>query len=1197
MRATNGSTLHPVFTGSSTTRNGGRGTVLDQRGFTLVELLIALVLTSVMFSAMLVVFQTQTRINTVEADVIEAQQNARVAMTALAQDIRQSGYFVDQFNRQPIWLDAAPYQLVFNANLSDRFVAMHRDSAVPLSDGTMYKPGDFTSAPQEENLPSFLDRYLNESETIRLTLDNTYDGQITAADRQVGAANPNLYTLTKEINGNPPAVLGYNVRGPNPYPDGTLPTPMFEYWGTFTSPSVLELWGDTNGDGRLSSSEVTALTPVPVASLPEIRQVDVTIMVETNRPDRNFVGPGSTSSQNYPYRSYVLRQRIRARNVGINPTGLVLCGNRPDPPLNPVGYDTPYDQGGSITLEWDSSPDEYSGENDVQYYSVYRGISGEYEVIGQLQAMGVDTTYIFEDDGDIDNFNAPVDGTGYYYYMAAWDCAPQESIPSVVIGPIVSLPNGPAPPVITDAWDTPCDTGGDVTVQFTRSAQDDGTTSGVAWYLVYRGTVSDSTIISKVLVDTLAATGASIYHYHDTIGNAAGLPPVDGTSYWYVLRAEQGNVPSENSNEYGAVWSGSGLSAPRLLSVEDRPADDGTALILTWRRSASEDCSPSPTTYRIYRRVEGTTTWNAVTDVTVAFQNYYEYTDDDGGSGLINGTTYEYTIGVRTTGEEERSNIMAGTPRDNPPVAAPEHLVAEDVPCESDGDIRLTWQRSPDDGAGAYTADEYFVYRKVEGGTYSLIYTTAATGAASYAWTDADSTNPGYAPVLGFTYWYKVTAYDSDSSSESPPSNEDDALSDGSPGAPEITAAYDTYGAGSRQIRIEFTASVDDGGCADSVTQYRIFRTTSPGSYGTYIATVTATDAASYTYDDNMTNTPVGGPLDGFSYYYMIRAYDAVNIEESQDSNEFGPVEPYGASCDCCPIFVDDMEVGNLGWTHGGSRDDWELGSPQGKSFDPSLAHSGGNVWGTDLGYGSADGQYRARADYYLISPTLDFSAFEEGYIIMSYWRWLSVETAQKDQARVQLNNGSGWQTIWQNTQNDNTTDTEWKLQYLDLSQLVLGSSDVRIAFTLETNRSAQFGGWNLDDIEICYTAPGACDYFFYVGDSIAQSQGNNLFFDITNGYEGAVSMLGMELTWGSETSLLKRIRTQAGGPGEVWTTAVAEPTPLEAIFHTPVDFAAGETITFKLEYQPGHMRGSAMSIRFITACGRSTEIVVQVPE
>lgn len=1175
-----------------------RSLVIGERGFTLVELMVSLVLTSLMFSSMLVVFQAQNRINTVEADISETQQNARVAMTALNQDIRQAGYFVDQFNRQPVWIDAAPYQLIYNANISDQFVAMHRDSAVPLSDGTMYHPGDYTSAPHEENLPGFLDRYLNESETIRLTLDITYDGLITSDDLQEGAINPNIFVLQKEMNGNPPAILAYNVRGPRPYPDGTMPAPMFKYWGVFVTDDELDLWGDANDDGELSTAEVAALTPVSIAQLPNIRQVDVDLLIEGGRPDNRYVGTGSTESQPNQYRSYRLRGRIRARNVGINPRGLVLCGSPPARPENPDAYDTPTDRGGSITIQWDSSLDEYSNELDIQYYTIYRRLGmGDFEVIGQVQGMGVDTTYVYEDDGDIDNFNSPTDGLEYYYFVAAWDCAPQESIPSETVGPVISIANGPPPPNIEDAWDTACDEEGrDITVKFTRSAQDDGTSEGVQNYKIYRGTINDSTIVSKILVHLLSADGSSVYEWNDDEYSTSGLPPENDVHYYYIIRAVRDTVESVNSNQFGAVWSSDGLSAPYPLAVEDKPADDGTALIVIWRKSFSEYCEVDLiNNYKLYRRVKGTSTWSLVTNILESGLEFYEFEDDNHGSGLVEGTTYEYKVVVTKGIETQDSNLVEGTPIANPLMDPPSNLVAEDLPCDAGGYIQLTWYASPDDDAGTYTVDEYWIYRKIEGGVYGKIFSVTATGAATYDVNDDEITNPSFAPVLGNTYWYRVTAYDTDAISESDPTNEDEAVSDGTPGAPTITAAYDTYGGGSREIRVEFDASSDDGGCSDSVFEYRIFRTTTPGVYGSYVGTLYASDLSSYTYMDNSVNSsPPPGSDD--TWYYMIRAYDAYNLIESQNSNEFGPVEPYGAGCDCCPIFSDDFESGNTGWTSGGTRNDWDLGDPNGKSFDPSMAYSGSFVWGNDLGHGWYDGQYRSRADNYLISPSMDFSGYETGYVTLSFYRWLSVQRGNRDQAEIKINTGSGWQTIWQNTSSQNTVDTQWMLQLIDLSQWVLGHNNVRIAFTLDTNNSQQFGGWNIDDVEVCYTALTPCDYFFYVGESVVQNQGNNLFFDITNGTEEAVELLGLEIDWSAEGSLLKSIRTQSGGPGLVWTVSVAQPPVLTAMFDTSVMFDPDETITFKLTFQPGQLRDSALRLVFLTSCGMSAEIVIQIP-
>jgi len=261
------------------------------------------------------------------------------------------------------------------------------------------------------------------------------------------------------------------------------------------------------------------------------------------------------------------------------------------------------------------------------------------------------------------------------------------------------------------------------------------------------------------------------------------------------------------------------------------------------------------------------------------------------------------------------------------------------------------------------------------------------------------------------------------------------------------------------------------------------------------------------------------------------------------------------------------------------------------------VAHSGANVRGNDIGAGSYDGMYRSRADNYIISPTIDLSGFTDGTILLSYWRWLSVQRGNRDQAEVKINTGSGWVTMWGNTSDVNTVDTAWKEQLLDLTPYgALGSSNVRIAWTLDTNNSQQFGGWNIDDVEVCYTSAGPCDNFLYVGDSVALNQGNNLFFDIINNDENPVVMLGMIINWSSEGSMLKSISTQGSGPGEVWITAVSQAPEVEATFHTAVPFNGDETIRFKFRYQPGQMRGSALRLRFITDCGVSKEIVVQLP-
>src|SRR3990172_3282386 len=67
-------------------------TIAQQRGFTLVELLIAMAIASVIGMAGVAVFSTSNWSYKVNEDVAEAQQNVRVSMERLSKDIRTAGF-------------------------------------------------------------------------------------------------------------------------------------------------------------------------------------------------------------------------------------------------------------------------------------------------------------------------------------------------------------------------------------------------------------------------------------------------------------------------------------------------------------------------------------------------------------------------------------------------------------------------------------------------------------------------------------------------------------------------------------------------------------------------------------------------------------------------------------------------------------------------------------------------------------------------------------------------------------------------------------------------------------------------------------------------------------------------------------------------------------------------------------------------
>jgi type IV pilus assembly protein PilW len=71
---------------------------LDTKGVTLIELLVALVVSALVIGGIYRVFVAQTRAYTVQDQVVEVQQNIRSAMEILLRDLRMAGYDSDSIS-------------------------------------------------------------------------------------------------------------------------------------------------------------------------------------------------------------------------------------------------------------------------------------------------------------------------------------------------------------------------------------------------------------------------------------------------------------------------------------------------------------------------------------------------------------------------------------------------------------------------------------------------------------------------------------------------------------------------------------------------------------------------------------------------------------------------------------------------------------------------------------------------------------------------------------------------------------------------------------------------------------------------------------------------------------------------------------------------------------------------------------------
>lgn len=164
------------------------------------------------------------------------------------------------------------------------------------------------------------------------------------------------------------------------------------------------------------------------------------------------------------------------------------------------------------------------------------------------------------------------------------------------------------------------------------------------------------------------------------------------------------------------------------------------------------------------------------------------------------------------------------------------------------------------------------------------------------------------------------------------------------------------------------------------------------------------------------------------------------------------------------------FEAGAAGWTHGGAQDDWQIGAPAGLAEDPATAYAGTQIAGTDLsGLGANAGRYENLCESWLESPALDCS--DASQVRLSFARKLSVERSNGgswDYARVQVNGA----TIWESPSGANLNDPAWTLQTLDISAAADGNPSVRVRFTMHSDGSVIFGGWNLDDILVTGIVP-----------------------------------------------------------------------------------------------------------------------------
>jgi prepilin-type N-terminal cleavage/methylation domain-containing protein len=374
-----------------------------QSGFTLVEIIIALTLLSILGAAAVTFLVKQTRAVMVISGRLDAQQNVSFAIDAISHDLRVAG--VGLGNQQPMVIEAHPYAVTFNADLvttdtASVTTATYFDPSVPESLTVALKPSNKITYPL--GAISYPDSTYYQSSGL-LSNAETISYYFTPDSTSSVAGE---YLLLKRINNAAPTLLARAIV----FPGGT---PGFRYFIP----------------GAAVNSRVEVTTPTlplyfkagsvgPDTMLAKISEVRVQL-------DAMYVDP----VEGDVYRS-------ANENVPLLNAGLAHTQGCQSPPLAPATLtQTAWPSGDSVGVSWPASGDEVGGKHDVKSYSIYRQIagSGVWNTPIYTIAVAGTPTYAFEDKA------VPL-GQSYTYAVVARDCTPSLSAITAGAGTVTPLP-------------------------------------------------------------------------------------------------------------------------------------------------------------------------------------------------------------------------------------------------------------------------------------------------------------------------------------------------------------------------------------------------------------------------------------------------------------------------------------------------------------------------------------------------------------------------------------------------------------------------------------------------------------------------------------------------------------------------------------------------------------------------------------
>ncbi len=323
---------------------------LGRGGFSLLEVMIALIVLSMVMGSAVALLRSQTRGFATGADRTDLYQNGRYIVTTLERIIRTEGAGVAGIQPMIVYGDGNTF--AFNADYAENDTTDMRWAVYfnPDADSISTVAWDVTAATV---IPNSSPTYTYPTQNYQMA-----NGATGAAETVILYFTPDAtttrtddYTLNLRFNAQPATVVARNIKAD---PGGR---PFFEYLRISSNALITVPNGNLPLERRQVVSGITAADTVAYQLPDSVRAVRLNFTVTNGK-----LGVDE--------RTWDVTSIVEVPNNGLPQP--IVCGRTPLGPTSVVAAWDTIPGSGTVDLTWNPSIDDGSGERDIRQYLIYR---------------------------------------------------------------------------------------------------------------------------------------------------------------------------------------------------------------------------------------------------------------------------------------------------------------------------------------------------------------------------------------------------------------------------------------------------------------------------------------------------------------------------------------------------------------------------------------------------------------------------------------------------------------------------------------------------------------------------------------------------------------------------------------------------------------------------------------------------------